>query len=169
MCTKCTCKATNKQGFYHLSHSDSERKNNWKSTKAEGNLTNIEDNPSIAILLGSPVLTTTEADGAPNNEVEITFNSAWFPLVVPVDNGDGGTSPVAYCCPTAAVLMSAAPLIAGDANDDEFLGLPVLRSRCNGDSSGDEDDDECVPKNIWRRQKRKAPFHVKTLMLEAEG
>jgi hypothetical protein len=115
---------------------------------------------------------TTEPDGEPNNEDEIMFTGDWFTPVVPVDNNDGGTFPVAYCCPTASVPVLVAPLIVCDVNDDEFLGLPVLHSRRDDDSSDDssdnEGDDEFVPKKRGHHQKRKAPFDIKMLMLEAE-
>jgi hypothetical protein len=45
-CTHCTCKATNKKGYFTLTHFDSEHKGDWKSKKAEANFTRIEDDPS---------------------------------------------------------------------------------------------------------------------------
>jgi hypothetical protein len=55
-CTKCKCKATNKKGFFQLTHLDSEHNDeHWKTyEKVEANLTKIHDDPSHAIPLGPP-------------------------------------------------------------------------------------------------------------------
>jgi hypothetical protein len=59
-CTKCKCKATSKKGFFKLTHLDSEHNDeHWKTYKnIEANLTKIHDDPSHAIPLGPPAVTT---------------------------------------------------------------------------------------------------------------
>jgi hypothetical protein len=92
----------------------------------------------------------------------MTFTGAWYTPVVPAD--DGSTSPVAYC-----YLMTA--LIVDATDDNDFTGMPALPSRCDDDSSDDENDDEITPspKKIGHRQRCKAPFNIETMMLEAEA
>jgi hypothetical protein len=65
----------------------------WEKKKAESNLTKIEDDPSAAIPLGPPVVTTTEPDGETGDDDKMTFTGAWFTPVLPatVDDDEGGT------------------------------------------------------------------------------
>jgi hypothetical protein len=58
--TKCKCKATNKKGFFQLTHLDSEHNDeHWKTyKKVEANLTKIHDDQSHAIPLRLPAVTT---------------------------------------------------------------------------------------------------------------
>jgi hypothetical protein len=178
--TKCTCKITDTKGIYQLSHDDNEHKGGQIAQKAEGSLTKIGDNPSAAIPLGHPVLTTTEPGSGTGGEDEITFTSAWFTPVAPIDEGgndEGGKSPVAYCCPVDPFIVDKLndkenalnPLIVDDANDDGTFEMPALWPRRDDDSFDDEDDDVYAPNNMGHHQKHKALFDVKTLMLEAKG
>jgi hypothetical protein len=52
-CMKCKCKATNKKGFFQLTHLDSDHNDDhWKKyKKVEANITKVEDDPSHAIPL----------------------------------------------------------------------------------------------------------------------
>jgi hypothetical protein len=61
-CRKCKCKSTNKKGFFQLTHLESEHNDeHWKTyKKIEANLTKVNDDPSHAIPLGPPAVTTLE-------------------------------------------------------------------------------------------------------------
>jgi hypothetical protein len=96
LCTKCTCKATSKRGFYQLSRYESEHEKNWKAKQADGNLTKIEDDPTAAIPLGPHVVTTYERGGDPEDDDDMTLTGALFTPVLDVDNEDDGMYPVAY-------------------------------------------------------------------------
>jgi hypothetical protein len=87
-----------------LTHLDSEHNNeHWKTYKnVEANLTKIHDDPSHAIPLGLPVVTTLEPTSGDKDENEMTFTGAWFTPALPIDPPpvDDTFSPAAYCCPT---------------------------------------------------------------------
>jgi hypothetical protein len=102
-CTHCKCKATHKKGFFQLNHFDSEHNDeHWKTyKKVEANLTKKHDDPSHAIPLGPPEVTTLELTSGPENEDEMTFTGAWFTPALPIDplNIKYDSPPAAYCCP----------------------------------------------------------------------
>jgi hypothetical protein len=102
-CTKCKCKATNKKGFFQLAHLESEHNDEkWKTyEKVEANITKINDDPSHAIPLGTPAVTTLEPTSGPEDEDEMTFTGAWYTPALPIDppNNKDDFSPAAYCCP----------------------------------------------------------------------
>jgi hypothetical protein len=68
-CTHCKGKATNKKGFFQLTHLDSDHNDeHWKTyKKVEANLTKIHDDPSHAIPLGPPAVTTLEPTSGPKD------------------------------------------------------------------------------------------------------
>jgi hypothetical protein len=70
---------SNKQkGFFQLTHLDSEHNDeHWKTyKKVEANITKIHDDPSHAIPLGPPAVTTLEPTSGPEDEDEMTFTRA---------------------------------------------------------------------------------------------
>jgi hypothetical protein len=87
-----------------LTHLDSEHNGEyWKTyKKVEANLTKIHYDPSHAILLGPPVVTTLEPTYGSEDEDEMTFNGSWYTPSLPIDypNDKEEFSPAAYCCPT---------------------------------------------------------------------
>jgi hypothetical protein len=46
--------------------------------RVEANLTKIHDDPSHAIPLGTPAVTTLEPTSGPKDEDEMTFTGAWY-------------------------------------------------------------------------------------------
>jgi hypothetical protein len=70
-----------------LTHLDSEHNNeHWKTyKKVEANLTKIHDEPSHAIPLGPPAVTTLETTYGDEDEDEMTFTGAWFTPTLPID------------------------------------------------------------------------------------
>jgi hypothetical protein len=87
-CMKCKCKATNKKGFFHLTHLDSEHNDDhWKKyKKVEANLTKVEDDPSHAIPLGPPAVTTLEPNSGSKDKDEMTFTGNWYTPPLPIDS-----------------------------------------------------------------------------------
>jgi hypothetical protein len=139
-CTHCKCKATHKKGFFQLTHFDSEHNNeHWKTyKKVEANLTKIHDDPSHAIPLGPPAVTTLEPTSGDEDEYEMTFTGAWFTPALPIDppSVDDNVSPAAYCCPTTE---SEPPAI-----------IPRHEIYDSDDDDSDDDDiasDETIPDN----------------------
>jgi hypothetical protein len=88
-CTQCTCKATNKKGFFTLNNFDSEHEENLQAKKAQANLTRVEEDPSAVIPLGPPVLVTLpQYDSDDEDQDQMTFTGAWFTPVVPDEDGE---------------------------------------------------------------------------------
>jgi hypothetical protein len=103
-CTKCKCRETNKNGFFQLTHLDSEHNDDhWKTyNKVEANITKVNDDPSHAVTLGPLAVTTLEPTYGAEDEDEMTFTGAWYTPALQIDssNGKEDFSPAAYCCPT---------------------------------------------------------------------
>jgi hypothetical protein len=103
-CTKYKCKATNKKGFFQLTHLDSDHDNDhWKTyKKVYANLTNVDKDPSHAIPLGPPAVTTIETTSVSEDVDEMTFTGACYTPALPIDspNDKKDFSPEAYFCPT---------------------------------------------------------------------
>jgi hypothetical protein len=103
-CTKCKCKSTNKKGFFQLTHLESEHNDDhWKTyKKVDANITKVDDDPSHAISLGPPAVTTLEPTSGSEDEDEMMFTGAWYTPAIPIDspNDKYDFSPAAYCCPT---------------------------------------------------------------------
>jgi hypothetical protein len=103
-CTKCKCKATNKNGLFQLTHIDSEHNDeHWKTyKKVEANLTKIHDDRSHAIPFGPPAVTNLEPTSGSEDEDEMKFTGYWYTPALPIDspNDKEEFSPAAYCCPT---------------------------------------------------------------------
>jgi hypothetical protein len=103
-CTKCKWKAKHKKGFFQLTHLDSEHNDDhWKTyKKVEENFTKLNDNPSQAIPLGPPAVTTLEPTSGAEDEDEMTFTGALYAPALPIDspNDKEHFLPAAYCCPT---------------------------------------------------------------------
>jgi hypothetical protein len=72
-----------------LTHFDSEHNDeHWKTFKkveVNVNLTKIHDDPSHAVPLGPPAVTTLEPTSGTEDEDEMTFTGAWFTLALPID------------------------------------------------------------------------------------
>jgi hypothetical protein len=85
-CTHSKCKATNKKGFFQLTHLDSEHNDeHWKTyKKVEANITNKYDDPCHTIPLGTLAVTTLEPTYGPEDEDEMTFTGAWFTPALPI-------------------------------------------------------------------------------------
>jgi hypothetical protein len=87
-----------------LTHFDSDHNDeHWKTyKKVEANLTKIHDDPSHAIPLRPPAVTTLEPTSGTEDEDEMTFTGAWFTPALPIDpsNIEDDFPPAAYCCPT---------------------------------------------------------------------
>jgi hypothetical protein len=87
-----------------LTHLNSEHNDDhWKTyKKIEANITKVDDDPSHAILLGPPAVTTLEPTSVSEDENKITFTWAWYTPALPIDspNEREEFSPAAYCCPT---------------------------------------------------------------------
>jgi hypothetical protein len=86
--TKCKCKATNKRGLFQLTHLYIEHNDDhWKmDKKVEANLTKVKDDPSHAITLGPPAVTTLEPTSGAEDEGEMTFTGAWYTPALPNDS-----------------------------------------------------------------------------------
>jgi hypothetical protein len=106
-----------------LTHLDSEHNDeHWKTyKKVEANLTKIHDDPSHAIPLGPPAVTTLEPTSGPEDEDEMTFTGAWFTPALPIDplNIEDDFSPAAYCCPTESEPPALIPRHEIYDSDDE--------------------------------------------------
>jgi hypothetical protein len=132
---------SNKQkGFFQLTHFDSEHKNeNWKTyKKVKANLTKIHDDPSHAIPLGPPSVTTLEPTSGDEDEDEMTFTGAWLTPALPIDPPpvEDISPPAAYCCPTTE---SEPPAI-----------IPRHDIYDSDDDDSDDDDiasDDTIPDN----------------------
>jgi hypothetical protein len=125
-CMKFKCKATNKKGFFQLTHLDSEHNDeHWKTyKKVEANLTKIHDDPSHAIPLGPPAVTTLERTSGSEDEDEMTFTGAWYTPALPIDspNDKEEFSPAAYCCPTESEPPALIPRHEiYDSDDDDSV------------------------------------------------
>jgi hypothetical protein len=103
-CTKCKCKATNKKGFFQLTHLDSEHNDDHWNTykKVEANITKVDEDPSHAIPLGPLAVKTLEPTSGSEYEDEMMFTGVWYTPDLPIDspNEKEDFSPAAYCCPT---------------------------------------------------------------------
>jgi hypothetical protein len=146
-CTKCKCKATNKKGFFQLTHLDSEHNDeHWKTyKKVEVNLTKIHDDPSHAISLEPPAVTTLEPTSGSEDEDKIMFTRAWYipSLAIDSPNDEEEFSPAAYCCPTESehpALIHRHEIYDSDDEDgvedyiavDEGVTEPVVKSTKRG-------------------------------------
>jgi hypothetical protein len=149
-----------------LTHFDSEHNDeHWKTyKKVEANLTKIHDDPSHAIPLGPPAVTTLEPTSGTEDEDEITFTGAWFTPALPIDpsNIEDDFSPAAYCCPTESEPPALIPRHEIYDSDD--------------DDSDDDDiasDDRITEpevistKRVYKKKNSRA--NVQYLLSEAEG
>jgi hypothetical protein len=86
-----------------LTHLDSEHNDDhWKTyKKVEANLTKVDDDPSHAIPLGPPAVTTLEPTSGSEDEDEMKFTGAWYTPALPIDspNDKEDFSPAAFFCP----------------------------------------------------------------------
>jgi hypothetical protein len=92
--------------------------------KVEAILTKIHDDPSHAIPLGPPEVTTLEPASGPEDEEEMTFTGAWYTPALHIDspNDKKDFSPAAYCCPTEPeppALIHRHEIY--DSNDDDIF------------------------------------------------
>jgi hypothetical protein len=165
-CTKCKCKATNKKGFFQLTHLDFEHNDeHWKTfKKGEANLTMIPDDPSHAIPLGPPAVTTLEPTSGSEDKDEMTFTGAWYTPALPIDspNDKEEFSPAAYCCPTESkhpALIHRHEIY--DSDDDDSV---------EDDIAVDGGVTEPAVKSTKRVHKKKnSRANVQELLSEAEG
>jgi hypothetical protein len=165
-CTKCKCKATNKKGFFQLTHFDSEHTDeHWKTyQKVEANLTKIHDYPSHAIPLEPPAVTTLEPTSGPEDEDEMTFTGAWYTPALPIDspNNKEDFSWAAYCCPTESESPSLIPWHEIYDSDDDDSD--------EDDISVDDGVTEPAVKSKKRVHKKKnSRANVQEVLSEAEG
>jgi hypothetical protein len=152
-----------------LTHFDSEHNNeHWKTyKKVEANLTKIHDEPSHAIPLGPPAVTTLEPTSGDEDEDEMTFTGAWFTPDLPIDPPpvDDKFSPAAYCCPTTE---SEPPALIPrheiyDSDDDDSDDDDIA-------SDGTIPDNEPEVKSTKRVHKKKnSRANVQEVLSESEG
>jgi hypothetical protein len=106
-----------------LTHLESEHNDeHWKTyKKIEANITKVNDDPSHAIPLGPPAVTTLEPTSGSEDEDEMTFTGACYPPALPVDypNDKEEFSPAAYCCPTESEPPALIPRHELYDSDDE--------------------------------------------------
>jgi hypothetical protein len=165
-CKKCKYKATNKKGFFQLTHLDSEHNDeHWKThKKVEANLTKIHDDPSHAIPLGPPAVTTLEPTSGPKDEDEMTFTGAWYTPALPIDspNIKEDFSPAAYCCPTESeppALIPRHEIYDSDDDDSDEDDIAV-------------DDGVTEPEVKYTKRvhkKKNSRVNVQEVLSEAEG
>jgi hypothetical protein len=165
-CTHCKCKATNKRGFFQLTHLDSDHNDeHWKTyKKVEVNLTKIHYDPSHAIPLGPPAVTTLEPTSDPEDEDEMTFTGAWYTPALPIDppNIKDDFSPAAYCCPTESEPPALIPRHEiydsdDDDSDDDDIAL----------DDGVTEPDVKSTKRVHKKKNSRA--NVQEVLSEAEG
>jgi hypothetical protein len=149
-----------------LTHLDGEHSDeHWKTyKKVEANLTKIHDDPSHAIPLGPPAVTTLEPTSGPEDEDEMTFTGAWFTPALPIDppNIEDDFSPAAYCCPTESEPPALIPWYEIYDSDD--------------DDSDDDDiasDDRITEPEVKStksvHKKKNSRANVQEVLSEAEG
>jgi hypothetical protein len=149
-----------------LTHLDSEHNDEHWNTykKVEANLTKLHDDPSYAISLGPPAVTTLEHTSGPEDEDEMTFTGAWYTPALPIDplNNKDDFSPAAYCCPTESEPTALIPwheiYDSDDDDSDEY------------DISIDDGVTEPELKSTKRVHKKKNSWaNVQEVLSEAEG
>jgi hypothetical protein len=158
---------SNKQeGCFQLTHLDSEHNDeHWKMYKrVDANLTKIHDDPSHAIPLGPPAVTTLEPTSGFEDEDEMRFTGAWYTTTLPIDspNNKEEFSPAFFCCPTESEPPALIP--RHDIYDSD-------------DDDSDDDDiavDDGVTEPAVRSTKRvhkknNSRVNVQEFLSEAEG
>jgi hypothetical protein len=132
-CTHCTCRVTGKEGFFQLSHLDTDHKENFRP---EANLS-LANDPSAGIPSGPPLVTTTEPDEKEEpDEDEITFNADWCCAVTnsPVDADEDEITFNAACNATWCRGVACAPV------DDQEDKITFKKEYV---------DDEDITTNAW--------------------
>jgi hypothetical protein len=150
-----------------LTHLDSEHNDeHWKTyKKVEANLTKIHDDPSHAIRLGPPAVTTLEPTSGPEDEDEMTFTGTWFTPALPIDppNIEDYFSPAVYCCPTT---------------ESEPPALIPRHEIYDSDDDDSDDDDIASDDRITEpevkftkrvHKKKNSRVNVQEVLSEAEG
>jgi hypothetical protein len=148
-CTKCKCKATNKKGFFQLTHLDSENNDeHWKTLKP----------------LGPPAVTTLEPTYGSKDEDEMTFTGAWYTPALPIDspNDKEEFSPAAYCCTTESeppALIHRHDIY--DSDDDDSIEDNI--------AVDDGVTEPAVKSTKHVHKKKNSRANVQELLSEAEG
>jgi hypothetical protein len=76
-CKKCTCRATNKKGFFQLSHFDADHKDGFRP---QANLSHVED-PNANVPAAPPLVTTKEPDEKEDEDEIVFIDSSWCCIV----------------------------------------------------------------------------------------
>jgi len=133
----------------------------------EANLTKIHDDPSHAIPLGPPAVTTLEPTSGDEDEDEMTFTGAWFTPALPIDPPpvEDDFSPAAYCCPTTE---SEPPAIISrreiyDSDDDDSDDDDIA----SDDTIPDNEPEVKSTKRVHKKKNSRA--NVQEVLSEAEG
>jgi hypothetical protein len=134
------------KGIFNLIHFEKDHKDNFKRQQPEANLTIVEQD----VTLVSPIATKLE----PKEEMdanELVFTpGAWY---CPLANVPAGVTTVNHI-PQSEPLAETeyppyVPILVKDAlGDDELVGMPVLLTHHDDDSSNDEADIKHFYENI---------------------
>jgi hypothetical protein len=136
--------------------------------KVEANITKVDDDPSHAIPLGPPAVTTLEPTFGSEDEDEMTFTGAWFTPALPIDspNDKEDFSPAAYCCPTESETPALIHRHAIYDSDDEDSVEDVTPLSIDVDDAATE---PAVKPTKRVHRKKKYRVNVQEVFSEAEG
>jgi hypothetical protein len=152
-----------------LTHLDSKHNDeHWKTyKKVEANLTKIHDDPSHAIPLGPPAVTTLEPTSGDEDEDEMTFAGAWFTPALSIDPPpvEDNSPPADYCCPTTE---SEPPALIPwheiyDSDDDDSDDDDIA----SDDRIADNEPEVKSTKRVHKKKNSQANVHE--VLSEAEG
>jgi hypothetical protein len=162
---------SNKQkGFFQLTHLDSEHNDDhWKKyKKVEANLTKVDNDPSHAIPLGPPTVTTLEPTSGYEDEDDMMFTGAWDTPALPIDspNDKKDFSPAAYCCPTESEPPALTHRHAIYDSDDEDSVEDVTPMSTTVDDGATE---PAVQHTNRVHRKKNSRVNVQEVLSEAKG